>query len=68
LFTAEDLAEFYKAKLLPSKIVSVDGESIRCRATTTKLNTKQMAEYLTDIERHAADSLHLILPMDSAAR
>lgn len=64
LFTAEDLHEWYKAKLLPSKVVQMNGEAIRCRSTTTKLNTKQMAEYLTGIERHAADSLHLILPMD----
>ena len=65
LFTAEDLHEWYKAKLLPSRVVVMNGEAIRCRSTTTKLNTKQMAEYLTGIERHAADSHHLILQMDS---
>lgn len=68
LFTAEDLAEWCKAKFLPSKVVAVDGEAIRCRATTTKLNTKQMTEYLESIERHAAQNLHLILPMDDILR
>jgi hypothetical protein len=64
LFTAEELHEFFKAKFLESRVVEINGEAIRCRATTTKLNTKQMTDYLTHIERHAAQSLHLILPMD----
>ena len=64
LFTAEELHEFFKAKFLPSRVVEINGEAIRCRATTTKLNTKEMSAYLESIDRHAADSLHLILPMD----
>jgi len=63
LFTAEELHEFFKAKFLPSRVVEINGEAIRCRATTTKLNTKKMSVYLESIDRHAADSLHLILPM-----
>ncbi len=64
LFTAEELHEFFKAKFLPSRVVEINGEAIRCRATTTKLNTKEMSVYLESIDRHAANSLHLILPMN----
>ncbi len=67
LFTAEELHEFFKAKFLPSRVVEINGEAIRCRATTTKLNTKEMSVYLESIDRHAASALHLILPMDDVA-
>lgn len=62
LFTAEELHEWYKAKFLPSKVVQVNGEPIRCRASTAGATVDVMAKFLTDIDRHAADSLNLILP------
>jgi hypothetical protein len=75
LFTAEDLHEWYKAKFLPSKVVAVDGEPIRCRASTASLRMSRnddtpegevtMHEYLDMIDRHSADSLNLVLPTPS---
>ena len=72
LFTAEELHEWYKAKFLPSKVVEVNGEPIRCRSSTAGLAMSRtedtpegdvtMNEYLDMIDRHAAASLNLVLP------
>jgi hypothetical protein len=62
IFSAEELAEWFKAKFLPARIVEIDGEAIPCRRTTTKLNTAEMAAYLDAIDRYCIDSLGLYLP------
>lgn len=61
-FSADEMHEWFKAKFLPSTVVEVDGDAIRCRTTTTKLNTAEMAAYLDIIDKYCADSLHLYLP------
>jgi hypothetical protein len=61
-FSAEELAEWFKAKFLPARVVEIDGESISCRRTTTKMNTAEMADYLNMIDRYCVDSLGLYLP------
>lgn len=62
VFSAEELHEWFKTKFLPARIVEVNGEAVPVRRTTTKLNTKEMAEYLDAIDRYCADSMHLWLP------
>lgn len=62
VFSAEELAEWFKAKFLSARIVEIDGEAIACRRTTTKLNTADMAAYLDAIDRYCVESLSLYLP------
>ena len=62
-YSAEELHEWFKAKFLASRFVCVAGESIRCRATTTKLSVAEMHDYMEMIDRYCADRLHLILPV-----
>jgi len=62
-YSAEQLHEWFKAKFLPSRVVSVAGESVRCRATTTKLTVAEMHDYMEMIDRYCADRLHLLLPV-----
>lgn len=61
-FSAEELAEWFKAKFLPARVVDLNGEAIPCRRTTTKLNTAEMADYLNMIDRYCVESLGLYLP------
>lgn len=62
IFSAEELHEFFKAKFLDVRLVEVGGESIPCRRTTTKLNTKEMSEFMDAIDRYCIERLHLYLP------
>jgi len=62
IFSSEELAEWFKSKFLPARIVEIDGEGIPCRRTTTKLNTADMAAYLDAIDRYCVQSLGLYLP------
>ena len=62
IFSAEELAEWFKGKFLPARIIELDGEAIPYRRTTTKLNTADMAAYLDSIDRYCVQSLGLYLP------
>ena len=62
IFSAGELAEWFKAKFLPARIVEINGEANPCRRTTTKLNTADMAAYLDSIDRYCVESLGLYLP------
>jgi hypothetical protein len=58
----DDLHEWFKEKFLETKIIEIRGEIIKKRKSTTKLNTKEMTEYLEKIDQYCAQSMHLILP------
>lgn len=62
IFSAEELAEWFKAKFLPARVVELDGEIVPYRRTTTKLNTADMAAYLDSIDRYCVECLSLYLP------
>jgi len=63
-YDADDMHEFFKAKFLPAagrtRIV-IDGIPVE-RFTTTKLNTKEMHDYMGAIDRWAVSYLGLRLP------
>jgi hypothetical protein len=62
-YSSEQVHEWLKEKFLPTNIVEIGGLAVKCAATTTKLNTKEMAEYLTMIEQFCAAELGLFLPL-----
>ncbi len=62
-YSCEEIHEWLKEKFLPVRVVEIEGLSVKCAATTTKLNTKEMADYLTQIEQFCASELGLFLPL-----
>ena len=72
LFTSEELHEWAKGKFLPTKVINVTGELVKVRRSTSNLRVSRtkdtpddevtMNEFLDMLDRHCADSLHLILP------
>jgi hypothetical protein len=62
-FSGEEVHAWLKEKFLPVRIVDISGTAVKCAATTTKLNTKEMADYLTTIERFCASEMGLFLPI-----
>jgi len=66
-FSGEEVHAWLKEKFLPVRIVEISGTAVRCAATTTKLNTKEMADYLTAIERFCASEMGLFLPIPGMA-
>lgn len=61
-YSADDVHEHMKAKLLPSKVVTIGDDSIRCRLSTTKLSVDEMSAYLEQIDRYCSAELGLYLP------
>ena len=58
----EDLHEWLMKKFLPLRTIEVAGELVPIRRSTKGLNVEKMAKYMTLVDRHCADSLHLWLP------
>ena len=58
---ADEVHDFLKAKFLPPRFVEISGEARQVAATTTKLTTAEMAEYMNQIEAWAATELGLYL-------
>jgi hypothetical protein len=63
IYSAEDIHEFFKGRFLPTKVVTVGGQALKIRQTTTKMDTAEFAEYMDNIEMFCADRLHLFLPV-----
>ena len=64
--STEDLHEYFRQKFLGCEkhIVQVGNEdSVVVRRSTTKLDTKQMTEYMDKVWQFANDSLGIILPL-----
>jgi len=62
LLSAENVHEMLKAKFLGEDIPNEDGEFIRINRSTTDLTTTEFMEYLADIQRWAAEFLHIVIP------
>ena len=62
LFSDEDMHDWFRNKLLETKIVEFRGEIIRSRKSTTKLTVSEFIEYLDLIDIYCADNLGLVLP------
>jgi hypothetical protein len=63
IFSAEELHEFFKTKLLPVHLVEIGGESVKVRRTTTKMSTKEFSEFMDAIDRYCIERLNLYLPV-----
>ena len=61
-YTKAEVHEHFKAMFLPPKRVEIGGKVSEQR-TTTKLTTKEMAQYMDAIYRWAAGELGLVLPI-----
>lgn len=64
--TSEELHELMKVRVLGIDEKTVNGELIRTPKSTTKLGTKEMAEFLTAVEMLAVE-LNLKLPVPDDA-
>lgn len=62
-YSGEEVHEWLKKRFLAVRIVEIGGEAHQCTATTTKLNTKEMTEYLDTINNFCASELVLFLPL-----
>ena len=60
--TADDIHEFCKQKFLAPAFIELNGETKEIRRTTTKLNTKEMSEFMNQVEAWAASELGIALP------
>ncbi len=58
----DELHSLFKRKYLPPIFVDVCGEVVETRRSTTRLNTKDMSDYMTQVEAFAATTLGIILP------
>lgn len=63
IFSPEEMHDFFKRKFLPVRLVEVAGETEKVTPTTTKLDTKKMAEFMDAIDRYCIDRLNLYLPL-----
>lgn len=62
-YSGEEIHEWLKKRFLAIKVVEIAGEAHPCTATTTKLNTKEMSDYLDTINNFCASELGLFLPV-----
>lgn len=60
--SSEDIHEWAKKRFLPPSFITVNGETVEIRRSTTKLNTKEMHEFMTQVEAWAASELGIVLP------
>lgn len=61
-YEKDDIHEYFKKRFLPGTVIEIDGTAV-VRYTTTKLTTKQMADYSDRIYRWATSELGLVLPL-----
>jgi len=62
-YSSDEIHEWFKSRFLPFRVVEIGGDAHTCSATTTKLNTKEMAEYLDAINHFCGSELGLFLPV-----
>lgn len=63
IFSAEELHDFFKRRFLPVRLVEIAGEAEKVTPTTTELDTKQMTDFMDQIDRYCIDRLNLYLPV-----
>lgn len=56
------LHEYFKQKFLGGEVITVLNEDISIIVSTTKLDTKQMTDYLNRIQEFASAELGIVLP------
>lgn len=65
-YEKEEIHEFFKQRFLEPQKIEIEGlEAVRY--TTTKLDTKEMAEYTDRVYRWATSELGLVLPLPPVA-
>lgn len=60
----DEIAEFFRGKFLPTKSVTVLGETIDIKTSTTGLSVDEMSEYLSRIDEYCLTKLGLSLPQE----
>lgn len=58
----EDIHEVMKSKFIPSKTITIFLEEIKQRKSITKLNTKEMEDYMSKIRVWASQFLSCYIP------
>ena len=61
-FSDDDMHDWFREKLLETKIIEFRGEIVKARKSTTKLTVAGFTEYLELIDIYCADNLGLVLP------
>ena len=62
LLSDDDMHDWFREKLLETKIIEFRGEIVKARKSTTKLTVSGFTEYLELIDIYCADNLGLVLP------
>ena len=62
LYSPDDIHEWMKIPRLQPELVSIEGEAVRVRKSTKKLNTKEFTEYLENIDHYCGANWGLQLP------
>lgn len=57
VFSSEDLHEYLARKLLPVRVVQINGETVTVRSETKNLTVKEFANYLNRVEFYATEHL-----------
>lgn len=60
--TPEEIHEFMKRRLLSPIVIELAGESVEVSASTAKMETVVMADYLNRYQAFAATDLDIVLP------
>ena len=60
-YTNDDIHEYFKDKFLDKRVVDIGERPIVVTASTSKLNTSDMSEYLNRLDIYCADDLQLQL-------
>ena len=58
----DDIHEWLKQRFIAPSFVNINGETQEIRRSTTKLNTREMSEYLDKVEMWANSELGILLP------
>lgn len=61
-YDPEEMHDTLKRKLLPPIIVTIGGEDVEISASTSKLDTVGMSDYLDRLQRFASTDLDIVLP------
>ena len=60
-YSPEEVHEWMKAHFLPVRTISIDNEAVLIRRSTRDMNTKELTEYLEQIDFYAGANLGLQL-------
>ncbi len=63
-YSCEDIHEWYRTQFLESRPVTIKGQTVIARPSTTKLTTKEFSDYLELVIHHAAENGIVIPPAE----